>query len=135
MTSEAVMTGLGSSYKITKMADLNWLLQRGDAFGEISFKDGIVTWAGEYIPVGTGDAASFVQELFKAFYPHARPATDEVSKRSGLRNDNVQIWMAQYPGDMQKISFTLSDGAVYSILVAKAEKSDKPNVILKKEWQ
>jgi hypothetical protein len=138
MTFEAVMTGLGTEYKLTKIGDSYWgVQQNGDDVGEIMFKDGVVVYVGQFLPAGRGDAASFIQELFNALYPHTRPATAEPANRVGtIRGDNAQIEIFQLEPDRnwQRISFMLSDGAQYNIVVIK-NKSDKPSVSLVKVLQ
>jgi hypothetical protein len=135
---EDVVAGLGADYRLTKITDMQWEAQSANEDGEIDVKDGIVISAGILLPTGTGDAASFIQELLKGFYLKTRPATDDTGSLLGVRNSDAEIQVVTNPliPDLQRISFTFSDGTGYTIIVIKNEKSNRPPLVqLEKFWR
>jgi len=137
---EDVVPGLGSSYKLTKVSDIQWEQWEAESStedGEIVVKDDIVLTAGLLLPTGNGDAASFAQELLKAFFVKTRPETDELSGQLGIRSGDAKVEVLANPvvPVIQRITFTFSDNSGYSIIVLRSEKQNTAIVQLEKFWK
>jgi hypothetical protein len=135
---EDVVVGLSAEYKLTKIWEAQnlaqWSAQKSSEEGEIDVKDGVVIGAGIFLPSGSGDAASYINELVKAFYLKTRPDPDDMG--TGIRSGDAHIEILTNPvvPGLQRIWFTFADGSGYTIFVFKSEKSDKPLVQLEKYW-